>query len=107
MGSELILIVKPTHRCNMNCTYCYDRTKRLVHSENMTLEGAEQILKTFVGKYDKIEWTWHGGEPLLMSAKDFYIPFYEKILPKYLNKGTKITFSMQSNISLISAEHME
>lgn len=104
---HLVLIVKVTHNCNMNCIYCYDREKRNKQMASMTLEGTEQILKTFVGKYEYIQWIWHGGEPLLMSAENFYIPFYEKILPKYLNKGTTIDFAMQTNLTMLTKKHID
>lgn len=104
---QLVLIVKVTHNCNMNCIYCYDREKRHKQMTPMTLEGAETILKTFTGKYENIFWVWHGGEPLLQDPDTFYKPFYEEVLPKYLNKGTKYSFGMQTNLTLLNEKHLE
>jgi len=62
----LTLIVKPTHKCNLNCPYCYDKINRK-WSEDMSLETVEQTIKLFKGRVT--EWIWHGGEPLLMGVE--------------------------------------
>ena len=39
-----------TYRCNLDCQYCYIKTKR---SKDMTLEKAQQILEPFLMKGNK------------------------------------------------------
>jgi len=62
---DITLIVKPTHRCNLACPYCYDRINRANWSD-MDLSTVEHTAKLFAGRI--AEWIWHGGEPLLMGV---------------------------------------
>ena len=67
-------VIKPTHRCNLACKYCYNED---VRKPIMTLNILEKtILKTFyytkkVKEFTSIDFIWHGGEPMLASL-DFY-----------------------------------
>jgi len=63
----LTLIVKVTHKCNLQCPYCYDWKFRS-HIEDMDFKVIKEILKK-VGKGVIREWTWHGGEPLLKGIE--------------------------------------
>lgn len=97
------LIVKPTHACNFNCSYCYDaETRRKMGVKKMTLEQVEQICKMFKGP-TSLTWIWHGGEPTMMP-----VSFYkgaQEIFRRYPNLC--ITQGMQSNGYAISAELLE
>lgn len=98
--AELLkLLVKPTHDCNLDCRYCYD--KQFGVKETMTLEMVEQICKFARNSTDNIIWIWHGGEPLMM-AKDWYRKAY-KILQEYRINHV----SIQSNGTLIDEEWIE
>jgi len=94
--TKLKLLVKPTHRCNFDCVYCYD--KQFQVQEDMTLAMVEHIAKLAARTKKPILWTWHGGEPLLMPI-EFYTAANE-ILLKY-----GITdVAMQSNGSLLTED---
>lgn len=68
---EITLIVKPTHECNLNCPYCYDKINREVKSSNrMSMDTVRKIMQVFQGRIR--QWIWHGGEPLLMGLDFFY-----------------------------------
>lgn len=67
-------VVKPTHACNLACTYCYNEDER---NKKMTLETlravidrtSEHVVRHI--KDRKVDFIWHGGEPMLMGI-DFY-----------------------------------
>lgn len=62
---DITLIVKPTHRCNLACPYCYDRINRGSWGD-MTLDTVRKTAELFKGRVR--EWIWHGGEPMLMGV---------------------------------------
>lgn len=61
-----------THKCNLNCVYCYELFKS---SATMDVDNAKQYIKqafenTFTsGKYNALELSMMGGEPLLEFFK--------------------------------------
>jgi len=63
----LTLIVKPTHRCNLHCPYCYDFKFRQNVKDYLNLDDIRKILKIFNGRI--LNWIWHGGEPFMMGVK--------------------------------------
>jgi len=86
----LVVIFKPTLRCNIKCAHCYVGDAALDYSD-MTVEAAKGILN----KFPKAEVVLHGGEPTLMGAG-----FYEEIARDMLDRHT---FSMQTNLTLLDA----
>lgn len=76
---NLSLLIKPTHKCNLNCWYCYNRQYEI--KDDMTLELVERAAHFAKNSAKHVIWTWHGGEPLLMPI-EFYIEA-ERILRKY------------------------
>jgi uncharacterized protein len=91
---QIKLLVKPTHQCNLNCRYCYDKD---FNNEmgNMKLNTVEHIAKLASKYADDILWIWHGGEPLKMPL-EFYKQS-QKILSKYnINR-----ISLQTNGTLL------
>lgn len=76
------ILVKPTHRCNLDCKYCYDKPFRKIIHNDMTLETAEKILSVLSKYTEKVVWIWHGGE-FTMVNMDWYKEFYTKVVPKY------------------------
>lgn len=98
--NNIIALVKPTHNCNLNCTYCYDKVEKCgANNEVMTNEMVEKIATLLENAYANVNWTWHGGEPLLIP-KEKYIEFHNIINKKKFNK----TFCMQTNGTLLNKE---
>lgn len=71
---QLILLVHED--CNFRCTYCYEKFEKRA----MSLETANDIIKYINNeiknnrsKYDKIQLSWFGGEPLLNLKTIEYI----------------------------------
>lgn len=71
-------VVKPTHICNLNCTYCYNDDVRDPVMRDETLERV--IAQTFHyvenhAPQRTVNFIWHGGEPMVPGLR-----FYEKIV---------------------------
>ena len=64
------LIIKPTSRCNFNCTFCSANLLNIKHSTNVS-DKLKNVLNTL--KPDTLIFT--GGDPLMVSPK-----YYEEIL---------------------------
>ena len=61
---QLVNLIKPTHICNLGCTYCYNDDERApIMSDEVLSRSIEQSFEfaRTVGKYDFIDFTWHGG----------------------------------------------
>lgn len=99
---DITLIVKPTHDCNLACSYCYidDNAEKGIMN-NATLENT--ILKpiNYLKKNSSVSFIWHGGEPLLVG-----LDFYKDIISiqKNFKKEYNIRNSIQSNGTLLTNE---
>lgn len=99
MEENWALLVKPTHDCNLNCQYCYDRpTREKFRGKTMPDEILQKIIKLSVDHAKNICWVWHGGEPTLMGA-DYYADKQKYFVRNY---QTAFTQTMQSNGTLIN-----
>ena len=62
---RLVLIVKPTNMCNLDCKYCYDKPiRKLMPNTKMTLDTFEHAIKLANQYAKKVTVLWHGGELL-------------------------------------------
>lgn len=93
---DITLIVKPTHKCNLNCYYCYDKKNRDMKKE-MNEDIVEKTIEIF--ENDVGEWIWHGGEPLLMGKE--YFERCNDIIQEY---RPELNIQMQTNGTLINDE---
>ena len=65
---QKIVVLTLTHRCNLDCIYCYQKHKT---AKDMALETAKAIVETEVKQVreseniDSIRFNLFGGEPLL------------------------------------------
>jgi uncharacterized protein len=107
------VIVKPVgENCNLRCTYCYELNHakqenilRTVDKKNNSPVMKEDILEEIISKilslYPlRINFSWHGGEPLLAG-----IDFYENVvnlIEKYRKPGQEVKNSIQTNGTLIN-----
>ena len=56
------VILKPTHRCNLNCSYCYDRYNREKDKTILSKENLVIALRKIAKEWDEFQAIWHGGE---------------------------------------------
>lgn len=96
----LTLIVKPTHRCNLHCPYCYDFKFKQNIKQYLTLDDIRKTLKIFDGRI--LNWIWHGGEPFMMGVD--YLDEQGEIIKKY---DPDIQVSIQTNLTLIKDKEVE
>lgn len=87
--------------CNLRCSYCYyyknDQSKRTIMKYDLLEKFIADYLELFSGK---INFIWHGGEPLLAG-----ISFFEravKLQKNYASENHIIRNSIQTNATLIN-----
>lgn len=65
--NRLVLIVLPTGKCNLNCSYCLE-SEQSFSRNRMTIEAQNALLK-FIQKniknHNELHVSWFGGEPLM------------------------------------------
>jgi radical SAM protein with 4Fe4S-binding SPASM domain len=87
------ILVKPTHRCNLDCKYCYEKPNRDTITTDMEIACFEKLVGLLSNYTEKVQIIWHGGEPTLAG-----IEWYERayhVLSKY--PMLEIESSMQTN----------
>jgi uncharacterized protein len=86
--------------CNLSCSYCFYKPKKPLSGDTtrfMSYLTLENYLKQMISAEpsDIVTISWQGGEPTLLG-----IEFYRKaveIAAKFLPKGKKIEWAMQTN----------
>lgn len=66
-----VIVFKPTHRCNLNCSFCYDRVKKTKDATIMPIDKAIFALQKAMstsGNKGPFEIIWHGGEPTMVGS---------------------------------------
>lgn len=101
---HITLLVKPTHKCNMNCSYCYDRIYRETIKKDMSLEDVKEVAQKARGIASTVNWIWHGGEVLVLGKKWFKEA--SKIVREELGSFLG-NINLQSNGLLIDDEWIE
>ena len=98
---EITLIVKPTHDCNLNCSYCYDKLNRERESNSrMSMDTVKKTVQVFQGHIR--HWIWHGGEPLLMG-----LDFFQQANDLIWSIDQDVRIAMQTNGTLITQKTIE
>lgn len=70
MYRTLLVIMKPTLRCNLRCRHCYHRPEDCP-DDVMSPEVLEQTIRLVREHADSAQYFWHGGEPLLAGDQFF------------------------------------
>lgn len=99
------VIFRPTNKCNLRCTYCYDKNNHRCGIESIRKSATElfkreeeSLLESFDKLYegeDNPKIIFHGGEPLIIDSK---------VLDGFLEELTKnrnLGVSIQTNGTLI------
>jgi len=104
---NISILFKPvSFSCNIQCTYCYYHERQdssIVYTDSKTLKSILESLQSLPSE-TKINFLWHGGEPLL-AGKSFFkelIRLQEEIIP-----DKKVKYGMQTNALLIDSEWCE
>lgn len=105
------VIFRPTNKCNLRCTYCYDKNNHNC-DEDKIKKNATELFKSeeqnIINSLDKLyaneknpRIIFHGGEPLLIksSVLDNFL--------KIITKDRKLKVNIQTNGTLIDEEIIE
>lgn len=105
--SDFQIFVKPVGpECNLKCRYCYYLGKNTLFSTDHQFHMNDELLETYIiqhikaSKESTINFSWHGGEPLLAG-----IDFYRKatrLQRKYRPEGSQIINGIQTNGTLLN-----
>lgn len=87
--------------CNINCTYCNEKSKLLEYNENLTLKYIERIFD--FSSNEKVCILLHGGEPLMLGFKKI-----RNILLELRENSNKLNYvKLQTNGILLKEEYFE
>ena len=100
---SLSLIV--THRCNVNCSYCYEKTYERDNG-HMNINVAKDAISYYMERddgYEKLSIEFFGGEPLLA------FPLIKEIVEWFFSRSwkKKAFFGIQTNGTLLTKEMKE
>jgi uncharacterized protein len=102
----LVNVIKPTHICNLACTYCYNDDVRdpIMRPEVLERTISESFRYARDHGFDGVQFIWHGGEPMVPGLK-----FYERIvgLQAKHSGGLPMRNSIQTNGTLINEHWIE
>ncbi|MBU1177015.1 MAG: radical SAM protein [Patescibacteria group bacterium] len=96
--SPVLVIMRPTESCNLDCRYCYNAYS--APEVRMSEETLENSIRAILSYYRQTIFLWHGGESTLMGV-DFFkqaLDFQEK----YKVNGQKIVNEIQTNGTLLN-----
>ena len=105
---NLVIILRMTNSCNLNCTYCYDKKNHLkIRNESHRVKENIENMKQYIKKLNPNEKErsriiFHGGEPLLINAT-----VYEELIKSIKEILPNAQFSIQTNGTLITKENIE
>ena len=97
MAMNFTNVIKPTHLCNLTCSYCYNEDTRAPVMPTDTLRRV--VDETFhycstLAPYPHVDFIWHGGEPMI-AGLDF---FQEAVVAQRLaNRGLTYDNTLQTN----------
>ena len=98
---RISVIVKPTHDCNLACTYCYvDPNAEIGRMSEPTLWNmTSKVLEI----HDSVRFIWHGGEPLLMP-----LSFYERAVEfQQKHHDGQVENGFQTNGTLVTDDVLD
>jgi uncharacterized protein len=91
------LIVKVTHRCNLDCLYCYEHITK--SGEDMTIDTFKRLVDLTLqnSQENEILFLFHGGEPTILP-NEWYEQSIQYAIKQSLKFQKKVSFSMQTNL---------
>jgi uncharacterized protein len=107
--SDFQIFIKPVGaECNLRCSYCYYLKKQKIYKGSGHLAMSDETLEKYVIQHiyasadGVINFSWHGGEPLLAGIEFFRraVMFQKKHKPA----GSIVTNGIQTNGTLLNEE---
>jgi uncharacterized protein len=93
-SSQIAVVIKTTHACNLACTYCYSRP-----GGSMSEEILQASIRKCLSEWSDVKFIFHGGEPLLSG-----LSFFEKALNAIAcnrSPEARVSIHVQTNAVLI------
>ncbi|QCC48772.1 radical SAM/SPASM domain-containing protein [Halobellus limi] len=100
---SLSLIVKCTRRCNLRCSYCHDWRDRGVSS--LSFEHLVTLTEEAFDQADRVQFIWHGGEPLLLGKEWFEKALFVQDL--VMEQDQAAVNQLQTNATLLDEEWVD
>lgn len=101
------IMCKPIEACNQNCFYCFDKKAQSEFKrEKLDLDLLHKFCHQLFSEYRIVNWTWHGGE-ILLVGKEWFREASFLIYETALRYGSSVNFFMQTNGTLIDEEWKE
>lgn len=99
------VIVKLTHRCNLDCSYCYEN---IVAGEDMKIEVFKSLVDRVLPstRSKKVQFIFHGGEPTLLPL-EWFIEATEYARSQADQFSKKINFGLQTNMISVDENMMQ
>lgn len=67
LAKQGALAIMPTEKCNLRCTYCYEKFEK-GRAPGWVVSAAEKYIDNMCRKLDTFSLSWFGGEPLLQKG---------------------------------------
>lgn len=109
ISREFQIFAKPVGpTCNLNCSYCYYLGNKSLYSDKDNFLMSDDILEKYISQNiqaypgSNINFSWHGGEPLLAG-----IDFFRKVIKlqlKHKPPEATIINGIQTNGTLLNDE---
>ena len=106
---EFQVFVKPISSiCNLDCHYCYYLKKKNLYPKDESFRMPDSILEEYIIQHlaassgSVINFSWHGGEPLLLG-----LDYFRKIVAlqhKHRPRHQRITNGIQTNGTLLDED---
>ena len=105
MAKTLLVIVKPTLGCNLQCRHCYHRPEEC-SKDVMSPEVLERTIRLVREGSDSAQFFWHGGEPLL-AGEQFFKRVFSIQKRHYGKQITRCGNTIQTNGTLLRNRFIE
>lgn len=108
---ELDITLAPTLKCNMRCSYCFEKGKSEDAKELSEIEFSEKTYAYLIKAIDRIKHlkvlkiTWFGGEPLL--CYNTIVNLSAKMIELCGNNGIELQTRIITNGALLTKERIE
>lgn len=103
-SKRLELILLPTEKCNLRCTYCYEDFAIGRMSET-TQSAIERLLERRVPELAQLNFSWFGGEPL--AAKDVVLRLSRFAQALCAEHGVRFQGGLTTNAVQLTPELLE
>jgi len=107
-----LITLSVSDHCNLHCLYCFNDGTPITESGNshyLSIEEIAEIARWICDRVNSrtINWVFTGGEPMLLPASYYHAAISEIKKPfKEKKPGTRLEFSMQSNLTLLNDNYL-